>query len=139
MIKSQITDPTTSDSAKVTTIGQLVVAPYAYNEVKYLLLDAVDTGYTFYEPKAGQQFVLTAILLTADSNVTTSCVVDIYEAVLAASATIGTSIFHFEILKNGYRDLSGLNILITEGVYVNAKTNDDDVYLTILGYYIPKL
>ena len=138
MIKSQITDGYGKGTkATVTSIGQLVVAPYAYNEVKYLLLDTAAAGYTFFAPKAGQQFVLTGILLTADSNVVGSCIVDIYESVLAASATIGTSLFHFEILKNGRRDLSGLNILISEGAHVNAKTDDDDVFATLFYYYVP--
>jgi len=139
MIKNIITDSATRHSVKVTSIGQLVTSPYAYSEVTYLLLDTAAQGYTFFKPKSGEQFVLTGFGLTADSNVVTSCVVDIYESAAQNSATIAKSIFHFEILKNGYRDSSGLNVLISEGVFLNAKTDDDDVYCTILGYYIPKL
>jgi len=139
MIKTSIADITTGTRCKVTNIGQVVTAPYAYNSVKYLLLDTAAAGYTFYEPKPGQQFVLNGIVLTADSNVVTSCIVDIFEATAANSATIGTGIFHFEILKNATVQLFGLNILVSEGVFLNAKTNDDDVYCTMMGYYIPKI
>ena len=139
MIKNQITDPTTGRSVKVTSIGQLVTSPYAYSEVKYLLLDTAAAGYAFFGPKAGEQFVLTGLGLTADSNVVTSCIIDVYEAAEENSATIAKSIFHFEVLKNGHRDTAGLNILINEGVFLSAKTDDDDVYCTMMGYYIPKL
>jgi len=140
MIKVRVTDGNgTNAQAKVTSIGQLVTSPYDYDEIKYLLLDVAAQGYTFFKPKAGEQFVLTGLILTADSNVVTSCIVDVYEAVDENLATIGTSLFHFEILKNGDRQLLGLNILISEGAFLNAKTDDDDVYCTILGYYIPKL
>ena len=32
-----------------------------------------------------------------------------------------------------------LNILVNEGRFIIAKTDDDDVFLTIMGYYIPAL
>ena len=138
MIKTNIVDGRGGKSqALVTAAGQLVTAPYAYNEIKYVLLGVDNQGYTFFSPKVGYQFVLTAILLTADSNVTTSAIVDVYEASDLNSATIVTSLFHFEVLKNLTRDLIGLNILCSEGAFINGKTDDDDVYMTLLGYYIP--
>ena len=138
MLKFHIVDGTGGSSqVKVTDAGQLVIAPYSYNEIKYVLLDTAAAGYTFYSPRVGYQFVLTHVMLTADSNVVTSCIVDIYESVAENSATIGTSLFHFEVLKNYTRDLMGLNVLCSEGVFINGKTDDDDVYMTLLGYYIP--
>ena len=29
-----------------------------------------------------------------------------------------------------------LNILVNKGVWLNAKTGDDDVHMTIMGYYV---
>ncbi len=125
--------------AIVTSIGQIVVAPYAYDEVKFVKLDTAAQGYTFFKPKVGEQFVLTGVIMTADKNVTTDCLVDVYEATAEDSATIETSIFQFEILKNDDRQITGLNILANEGKFINAKTDDDDVFTTLMGYYIPKI
>ena len=140
MIKSLIQDGLgRGHIATVTHTGQLVVGSYAFDSVKQLTLDTAAAGYTFFKPKSGQQFVLTGVILTADKNVSTDCIVNVYEATTEDSATIETSIFQFEILKNGDRQLTGLNVLINEGKFLTAKTDDDDVYATLMGYYIPKV
>ena len=36
-------------------------------------------------------------------------------------------------------ELFPLNILVAPGKYVNAKTTDDDIHMTIMGYYISEL
>jgi len=125
--------------AVVTKNGQLVTAPLAYDEVKTVSLNVDDAGFTFYVPRAGEQFVITVILLTADKNVTTDCIVEIFEATAENSNTVDKSILLIEMLKNTGRDITGLNFLVSEGVYVNGKTDDNNVSATIMGYYITKL
>ena len=41
----------------------------------------------------------------------------------------------FEVPKYGTRDLIGLNLKLGSGVYLSAKTDDNDIYLTMMGYY----
>lgn len=125
--------------AVVTKNGQLVTAPVAYDQVKTISLNVDDAGFTFYAPRAGQQFVITAILLTADKNVTTDCIVEIFESAAEDSNVVSESILLIEMLKNTGRDITGLNFLVSEGVYVNGKTDDNNVSATIMGYYITKL
>jgi hypothetical protein len=126
-------------AVKISKLGQLITAPIAYDEVTVVTLDVNGTGYNLFPAKAGKQFVITGILLTADSNVTGSANIDIYEADAVDEATIVKSILNIELLKNGYRDITGLNILATEGAYINGKTDDDDVFVTMMGYYINKI
>jgi len=38
--------------------------------------------------------------------------------------------------KNTTRDITGLNLLTSPGVWINIKTNDDIIYVTLMGYYI---
>ena len=47
--------------AHVTSIGQLVVAPFAYEETEFQVLDTTATAYNFYPPKTGKQFVITGV------------------------------------------------------------------------------
>jgi len=126
-------------NAKVTPIGQVVTAPYAYDDVSTKTLDVDDTAVNFYLPKAGQQFVVTTILLTANKNVTTDCTVVIYEADDPTETTVTKTILNIEMLKNTSRDITGMNLLVSKGKFVNGKTDDDDVFCTIMGYYIPEL
>ena len=62
---------------------------------------------------------------------------NIYESETLNSTVASKDIFQFEMLKNSSITLLGLNILCTEGIYINGKTDDDDVYATMMGYYIP--
>lgn len=123
--------------ASVTQIGQQIVAPFAYDLVIAKTLDTDNVAVNFYKPRVDFQFVITGILLTADSNVTGSALVDVYEATAIDGTTIDKAILHVEILKNDFRDITGLNILASNGTYINAKTDDNDVFVTIMGYYIP--
>lgn len=126
-------------TARVTNSGELVVAPLSYDEVANQTLDAANVAENFFTPISNKQFVVTAILLNADKSVTTDVVVDVYKADSLTSTTIDKAILHVEILKNGQRDITGLHLLINEGVFINAKADDANVNITIMGYYINKL
>lgn len=126
-------------TAKITKSGELVVAPLSYDEVANQTLDSANTAENFFTPKSQQQFVITTILLNADKSVTTDVIVDVYEADSLTSITIDKAILHVEILKNGQRDITGLHLLINTGVFINAKADDANVNITIMGYYIKKL
>ena len=52
-------------TAKVTSLGQLVVAPVGYDEVKFQEMNATATAFNFYLPKPEQQFVITVIRVKA--------------------------------------------------------------------------
>ena len=127
----------TKSRACVTSIGQLVVAPFAYDDVVAKTTAVDNVPINFYPPRAGYQFVITSILLTADSNVTGSSVIDVYEANDVADTVISKAILHIDLLKNNYRDITGMNIIVTEGKFVNLKADDTDVSAVITGYYVP--
>lgn len=123
--------------AKVTTRGQLVVGSLEYDSHVGNTMTAINTAYNFYAPVAGKRFVITAMLLYADKNVGASdASVEIYEAESATSTTIAESIISIEMPKSTYRDITGLNIILNEGVWLNGKTNDNNIFSTIMGYYV---
>ena len=128
-------------AARVTSNGQLVTAPYAYEQSKYVELAADDTAYNLFGPLAGQQFVITTIVLKADrqvSNVTDADVV-VYEADADNTTTATKVLFQTAMVAGEQVQLTGINLLVGVGKFVNAKTSDDDVHCTLLGYYVPKV
>lgn len=126
---------------KVSSIGQLIVAPVAYEETKFNELAADNTAYNFYGPKAGQQFVITGIRARADRDVSTTvdAVVVVYEAVASDTTTVDKVLHQENLVRSESINLIPTNILVNEGKYINAKTTDDDIHMTIFGYYIDKL
>ncbi len=142
MIKTQIEDGGGNGRvAKVTSIGQLVTAPFAYDDTVFKELAAIDTAYNFYLPKAGQQFVITGVLFRADKDVsnTADATVVIYEATTGSTTTVAKVLIQFAVVRDDIINATALNLLVTEGLYVNAKTTDDDIHMTILGSYVDAL
>ncbi len=127
----------TKSNARVTKNGQLVTSPISYDETVYKELAADDTAYNFYAAKPGQRFVITLIRAKADKQVSTTVDADvvIYEASSSSTTTVD-KVLHQEAMVQGDNVTMNTNILVTEGKYVNAKTTDDDIHMTIMGYYL---
>lgn len=125
--------------AGVSNNGQLVTAPFAYDEAKFVELAEPNTGYNFQEPRDGYQFVLTGFYAKADKQVstTTEALFVIYEADEPDTTTATKTVFSTVLLQYDQLNMSPINLLITEGKFLNAKTSDDDIHLTIFGYFIP--
>ena len=127
--------------AKVTESGELVVAPLSFDETKFNELAEDDTAYNFYEPKPNKQFVITSMLAYGDKQVgsQTNATVEVYEAASSDSTTVLKCLIKFEIGQNQAIPFTPLRVLVKEGVWVNAKTDDDDIHMTVMGYYINAL
>ena len=125
--------------ACVSSIGQLITAPFSYDLTKFNELAADDTAYNFYTPKTGQQFVITGIIAKADRQVhaTTDAIIIVYEADVVDTTTVSKTILQLAMVAGEQIVLTGLNILVTKGKWINGKTTDDDIHMTITGYYVP--
>lgn len=135
----RIVDPATGREASVTRTGALAVGAIQYDEVSFQELATDNIAFNFYTPKAGQQFVITLIHLKADRDVsnTVDAAVVIYEATSVTETTVAKVLFQVNMVRNNILVLPGLNILVSEGVWINGKTTDDDIFVNITGYYIP--
>ncbi|KKN35534.1 hypothetical protein LCGC14_0782680 [marine sediment metagenome] len=141
MLKVQIVGGGKGDVAKVTVGGELVIAPLGYDESKFVELAEDNTAYNFYAPKSGHQFIITGIRAKADRQVspTVDAVVIVYEAT-SLDTTVVSKVLHQEAMVQGDNmSLLSMHAKVNPGVWVNAKTTDDDIHMTIWGYYIPEL
>lgn len=125
------------EQAHVTPAGQLVVAPSNYSTSIFTKLDVADTAYNFIVPVSGKQIVITDIIATANKNVGVGdAALVIYEATAPDTLVVAETIFNTEMIKNSDKDLNGLNLITNSGVWINAKTDDDDIFLTLMYYYV---
>lgn len=139
-IRSYITDATGTDKqVKVTSRNELVINRYDYSTAYAVTANAVNTAFNFIEPKAGWRFVITDILLYANKGVgANDASVQVYEASGSDSTTVDKAILDVEMLKQTSRDLTGLNLIVSAGKWVNIKTDDDTIFATLMGYYVPE-
>jgi hypothetical protein len=125
-------------SASVTSRGQVVTAPIEYNDTYYNSMSATATAYNFVTPKTNKRFVITGYIVASNKDVssTTGAEIPIIEASSPSSTTPTKTHLTLELGKLDGRQLTGLNIITTAGVWINASTDDASVNLTLLGYYV---
>lgn len=124
-------------TAGVSSRGQLVTGPLDFSTAYAVTASVDDTAYNFVPPKSGKRFVITDILLYANKGVgVADATVAVYEADSATSTAVTKSILAIEMLKQTARDITGLNLIVSEGKWVNIKTDDNTVFATMMGYYV---
>jgi len=126
--------------ARVNPTGALVTGPLSFSDTTFVEFAVADSAYSLVEPLAGQQFVITGLVLGADKDVgVDGAIVEIYEASSNNTTTVDKTLFQTSVPQKDNVALFGLNFLVNEGKFVNGKTDDDDIHTTIGGYFIPKI
>ena len=130
-----ITDPRSKNKATVTEFGQLIVAPVAYSTPYSVKMDANNTAYNLVSPVDNKSIVITGVILTANKNVGAGdATIVLYYATTSDTLTPVGEVVSLEMKKNTSLPLTGLNLIIPKGNFLLAKTDDNDVFISI-GYY----
>ena len=133
----RIVDPHTGVGAKVTEFGQLVTSPIDYSVSSQIVANVDDLPYNLVGPEHGRSIIVTSIILTANKDVgVNDATVTVYSSSTETSTT-GADVFQIELARNGQLVLSGLNLKVESGLFLNVKTNDTTVYATVLYYRVP--
>ena len=122
----------------VSNAGELLIAPGPYDLTEYKALDVINTAYNFYKPLDHLNFVLTGIIMYGDKQVGTStnATVIIYESSAEDSIVVDKTLIQVEVGQNQSIPFPTMRVLVEQGAYVNAKTDDDDVHVTLFGHYV---
>jgi len=127
----------TSNKACVSSRGQLITGPIEFSAAFTVTANVVDTAFNFVPPIANKRFVLTDILLYANKAVGAGdATVELYEAAGDTVTTVTRAILTLEMVKQTSRDMTGLNLICSEGFWINIKTDDNTIFATIMGYYV---
>lgn len=125
-------------STAVSKNGQLITSPISYNNSYYKQLAVDNQVYNMIAPSAGKRFVIDGIIFSGSKEVSQSdgASIKLYEASSESSAISIGDIFTLDVARLDGRSFTGINLITTQGVWINAFTNDNNVNLTLLGYYI---
>lgn len=139
-IDSHIVDPKSGRPVKVTLGGAIAVTDLHPSLAFNATLETDDVVVNVVPAKADHVFCMTALLLTGNKNIdqTTAATVSIYTAdsESTASASALTTLFSMPVAKNSTRDITGILVESEEAKWINAVTTDDDIFITVLGYYL---
>lgn len=125
-------------NAKVTVQKQLVVGPLAFSTPNSSLLGVAATPVELVPPKPMKFIVLTDLILTANRLIgVNDATVTLYESDVsgAAQGAGDRTVFTVEMIKSSNIVLTGLNWKVNTGKYLNAVTDDDDIFVNLACYY----
>lgn len=127
---------TDGNTAQVTAQGALKIIPNEFSKPsKQSIIDA--NAVSFWPPKAGEKFIVTGVIVNTDRNIgVNGALIDIYEATSASSTDIEESIISIDQAKSVTSALLPLFTEVTEGRWVNGKSDDANVHVTVFGYYV---
>ena len=121
-------------TADVDEQGSLKVLPREFNLIQKRTMDGTGV-FSFFPPKAGKQFIISGIIMNAARSVTNEALITIFEATSEAGA-LETEIVAIDIAKSVTTPLLDINVLVSEGVWVNGTTDDPTCNVTVIGYYV---
>ena len=129
----------TGKTAGVSTHGQLTVGPFAHDDAKFIKFDIPDIAFNFVIPMDRHCFVITGILLKADKQVsnTVDATVVIYEAEEPDTTDVDRILFQFSVVSGDIIPFVALNLAVTVGKFINGKTDDANIHVTLMGYFRP--
>lgn len=137
-LRTRITDPITNRSATVKVDDALSVAPAKFSKAYNATMGVSNQIYNVVPLQHNCSFVITGIFVKANRQVsnTVDATVEIFEASSAESGTVLNSLFTIPMVRGETFLFNPIYVKVENTSYINARTNDDDVYVTILGFYV---
>ena len=124
--------------AIVTPFGELVTGRFNYSTPTFNSLVVDNQAYNFVVPKANHQIVITDIIVQADRNVAAAgAVVVLFTTPTGpTTATVTDTLLQVDMLKQTSLILNGINLITDEGVWINGKSTDSNINISVYYYYI---
>lgn len=137
-LDSTLFDSKTGYTARITSAGALTTMPPSASSAYNATLETDDTPVNVVPVLSGSEFCITGIILVGNKNISTStdATVTLYEAGDAETAVSDKDILIVPVARSTSVILTGIFLGVREGKYINAVTTDDDVLVTILGFYV---
>jgi len=140
MIEVKLVDSNGKGSGvRVSQNGQMIIAPIAFSIPVQKSLNVDNQVFNLATARVAHRIIITDVILIGDRNIgVNDATVDIYAADFIDSSTIVKSIFSLDVAKNASIVMTGLNMVTDVGVFLNAKSSDSTVSLTVGYYYLPE-
>ncbi len=130
----------TEGKVRVSSNGELIVRGFDYFEAFRANLNVVDQAFNLVEPQGGKQFVVTGLAISGNRDIgVNGSILVIYDADSVTSLTVLNDSIDLEVPKSTVLPFLQPNIILGEGVFINAKCDDDAVRVSLFGFFVPAL
>ena len=123
----------------VTPRGELIVAPISFSISYYVDVNLALTEFVVVPAITGKCFIITALMLNSDKTFGSATVAEtllLYEAHPSDITTSLNIITQVDMLKNDRLPVTGLNLQVGNTRSIIAVATDNNVDVTVAGYYI---
>jgi len=136
-IQTWIKDRLTGKFANVSNNNELMVANQ-FSSAEKVTLTVDNTAVNLVKPRAGQKAILTGLIVNTNRDIgVNGALIEIYEASSETAGTVDKAILSFDLIKNQTTITAPILIETNEGKFINAKSDDSNVNVTLLCYFVP--
>lgn len=130
-----------SKTGKTATLGldnALSVVPPKPSVAYNATLETDDTAVEIVAGKSGQRFYITGLVLVGNKNISnvTDATVTIYSATADSLVTVISNLLVVPVATSSSLVINPIMLEVPEGQFIMGKTSDDDVYVTLFGFYL---
>lgn len=122
----------------VTKDNELITGPISSSTpTSVVIVNVANTAFNLQVPIANKRFRLTDIIISTDKNVNINgAIIEIYEALSIDTTTTNKEVLRLNFNRQDKLPIIGLNWEITTGRWLNIKSDETNVDVTIAGYYV---
>jgi hypothetical protein len=133
-----ITGPGREQVAKIVTGNALAVGPPSPSDTFNATLDVDNVAVEVVPGLANQSFCVTGLLVTGNKSISTTvdAIVTIFQATADDLTVSVKDMLVVPIARSSQTLATGILLEVPAGRFLMAKTTDDDVLVTILGFYV---
>lgn len=137
-ISVRLIDSASGREAKIRSDGSLTTSDNQSSVAYNAKFDVDDVAVEIVPAVHDKIFCITGIILTGNKNIATGtdAVVDIYTSTASASTAVVTTILTIPVARSSQAVMLGLLLSADRAHFINGKTSDEDVLVTIFGFYI---
>ena len=136
-IEAIVTDPCSHVGARVNKDGELVVGELSASTFVAVEMNVNDQVYSLVTPISGRRVRITGVVITTSRTIGNEGVsINLYSASSAISGVSLGNIFTVDLVKQDKIVMTGLNLEVPEGTWINATASDSTVNLSLIFYFI---
>ena len=133
-----LTDPKTGNVVGTGIDKSLAVGPSRSSIAYNATLGTDDAVVEIVPGKGGHYFYITGLILTGNRGISTvtDAVVNIFSATADDLTASLTTILDIPVAQSSQTVITSILLEVPIGHFIMGKTSDDDVLVTILGFYV---
>jgi len=131
-------DSNSGRKGRINEAGEIVTGPSSPSTpTSVKKITVINTAVNLQVPLVNKEYRITSMFISSDKSVNINgAIVKIYEADEEDSRVATKDLLEINLQRQDKMPATGLNMIISEGAYLNAESDETTITITIAGYYV---